>query len=1237
MRAIISNGLRKLASWIDQQVSVAVPPWTLAKLHPLTPRYSEKRHGLYLSAIEEALKDSRVRNVALSGSYGVGKSSVLLEVTRVHGTRAISISLSTLGLDGAAAEGSIGKAAATKTNQIQKEIVKQLLYSQDPAKMPGSRFERNTRFRWVSRALFSLLIAAPVVVIFALTKWSDGLAKAANFETSTYGWMYLIVYAIAAVSAFVVLRAVHNRLQVSQVTAGSATISLAPKSATYFDQYLDEIVYLFEIDIVDLVIFEDIDRFDDPHIFETLRSLNTLLNGAKQLDGRVIRFIYAIKDSIFDELGLRAAKEAAAGTTGLARGNAEKVRADAAIAELARANRTKFFDLVIPMVPFITHLSARDLLLKEMKNTKAKLHDELVELAGRYVADMRLLKDIRNEFIIFNDRVVTGGTLKLTQDGVFAMVLYKTLHLTDFERIRLGESDLDFLYADFRELVAAAISDRRAKIAGADKQLKTLTPVATSGESFGTSLIEDLTALTGQIGFSRWQVSFAGRVIDNDELKTDDFWTEFATADQPMTATILQPGYQPFTRTLTREHVAGIVGHSLKPAVWVEARQRTLNAEIVRETEASEFLSHATMASLASRDEWSAEVDGVATNFDGLLQKHLKSKLARQLVTEGFVDRNFTLYTSRYYTDHVSAEATNYIIKNVDLNQIDIYAPLSKHDVASIFKERGRGILREAAAYNINILDYVLEEDSASMSTLIDRLVRYGGREREFVLAYFQSGAAKDKLAAALTPKWPHILVFLIDELSAEPEERLDLVDTALMELADDLTYEIDDNVTVYIDLNYRNLLAFTANGDIRNATTIAQFLSANGPMIPDLDALSDDMLDAVVRAGAYEITRPNLVKATGDPGPSLALDALDALEPNVYARVIQDLPAYFGALYADEVTITDPADFAATLEKVLEADSASLDELIRRADPTCTITSGLPNISTELWPLLAHARRLRLGTTNLFDYTVEFGIDESIAPSLIDAEQILVEPEESEARKERIVSDVIAAATLPSSQLRAKLAASLELDDFLPIASVPVTTGHLVGDLIAADVIEDVAASFAALEPNDGEGRAYAISKSSEFVNFMTSSEVPESQLGDILRSTVVPSVVKDTIMARFEEFTLGAGRAVLTVAASYATSSSSSIGFASVLSLASAGVEARLVVELLAPNLSSLSLTELIPVLVAVGGSYPELTEANGHHPKFDDTSANRQLLERLNDLGIVSSWGPEAGRLKANMARS
>lgn len=47
---------------------------------------------------------------------------------------------------------------------------------------------------------------------------------------------------------------------------------------SYFDKYLNEVLYLFENAEADVIVFEDIDRFNANRIFERLREVNTLAN-----------------------------------------------------------------------------------------------------------------------------------------------------------------------------------------------------------------------------------------------------------------------------------------------------------------------------------------------------------------------------------------------------------------------------------------------------------------------------------------------------------------------------------------------------------------------------------------------------------------------------------------------------------------------------------------------------------------------------------------------------------------------------------------------------------------------------------------------------------------------------------------------------------------------------------------------------------------------------------------------
>ncbi|MCR1163439.1 hypothetical protein NEK97_18400 [Paenarthrobacter sp. UW852] len=68
--------------------------------------------------LEEAVLDKRNRNIALTGRYGAGKSSVLDNFQKKHDKDTIRISINTLGPDDDDED---------LTNRIQKELVKQLV------------------------------------------------------------------------------------------------------------------------------------------------------------------------------------------------------------------------------------------------------------------------------------------------------------------------------------------------------------------------------------------------------------------------------------------------------------------------------------------------------------------------------------------------------------------------------------------------------------------------------------------------------------------------------------------------------------------------------------------------------------------------------------------------------------------------------------------------------------------------------------------------------------------------------------------------------------------------------------------------------------------------------------------------------------------------------------------------------------------------------------------------------
>ena len=559
-------------------------------LRTLRPEYIESEHKLYVDELNRALQMPGVRNIALSGPYGVGKSSILQGFRKGH-PEAIFISLSTLGFresknHHSTTESSEKSAVSGETNRIQKEIVKQLLYREAPNELPASRFKRIHRMTRRSRigasGLIGLAAAFVMVTLGVLAKipatplagWSSWLDFLVRFAG---------VWLAAASVALAASPLLEGGVRLDKITAGPTTISLSQGNDTYFDEYLDEIMYFFEVrrkgkgaPEKTIVVFEDIDRFDNAEIFEELRELNTLLNNAGQLNRRSRRsggarkagelgegvdpspivFIYAMKDSIFD---------ASSPVNGEKVGDSPSPSSssDKAALEAERANRTKFFDLIIPVVPFVTHQSARDLMRQELCGVNPGVSDELINRVARYVPELRVIRSVCNEYRVYARRLLRKGSLELEPDNLFAMMLYKAVHLRDYEDIRLGRSNLDTVYRTSLEAVEHRIDELNREYDNAEKKLTAGNEAVMRGDNFEELVRWELyRRLPRSQGLSSFSVKINGGDFNQEQTKQCEFWSAIIKMAEPyeMTVSVTSMENTSFSFELSKNALVPFVG-----------------------------------------------------------------------------------------------------------------------------------------------------------------------------------------------------------------------------------------------------------------------------------------------------------------------------------------------------------------------------------------------------------------------------------------------------------------------------------------------------------------------------------------------------------------------------------------------------------------------------------------------------------------------------------------------------
>ena len=1198
-------------------------------LEALTPTFIESEHQAYVDAIVGAIENPRIRNIALSGNYGVGKSSILQEVSRLKGDDVVELSLSTLApIEHSALDNSVPAQATTPTNRIQQEIVKQLLYREEPESAKGSRFRRIERFRPAREIVLAALAGIVFTFVFLIAGWGTTIARTLKPLAEIGLWVYPGIFLLSAGLVYFSRWMLHGKIHIKQFSAGPAAVTLDEKSVSYFDQYLDEIVYFFETSKHRIVIFEDIDRFNNSHIFETLRSLNTLLNAAPQVGNRPVRFIYAIKDSIFDRIGLELEGRKADATIADLK--------DPAQAESVRANRTKFFDLVIPVVPFITHRSARNLTTQILRGIDHDVSDDLIDLAGRFVPDMRLLKNVRNEFIVFRDRIFSGDgeRLELSQTALFAMMLYKSTHLGDFEAIRLGKSNLDRLYEASRTLVVANIARIEREIRTARQQLMHAGSATSRAEKLGDKLIERLNLMirVAHLQRANERYQYGGSTRTSDYFRTEAFWKAFVEEDGTSPVVWRNPSYGGQI-SLAPTDVAALIGETLDPETWTEIDREAANEKIIELQEQLTFLRSADMGDLLKRPEFLVKYGDDRTSLANVAESLLTRGLAFELIKAGFIDRNFTLYTSTFHGDRVSPTATNFIIHHVERNLMDEHFQLNGDDVDAIIRERGTQALSEPALYNIAILDHLLHTGSSSADVMIAALARLDPDARRFLQSYLVAGAAGEELVARLAARSANLLTYLVSDVELDDETRHALVSACLAHQSDRARQRVDKQAKQYLSAHYSDLPVLASpDTDESIAIGLADLFRDAGIAIPDLTPLGKSTRQAFVRLGHYEMNTNNLKAALGD-GASLALDSIrESSREYVFAKALAEMPAYLAAIEGHSPSNAGEAGFAAVIRDVFDAAPASIAGMIAAASPEIRV-EDLDEVPKETWAALAAGNRFPATFANVAGYLSHAGtVDSAIAVVLAENGTIADVGDAEESDKHDLAVALISASSTLDAALRAKLAESLDLQNYIAASELPAEDGALFPELISRRVVQEGSDTYEHLRGLKWPTLQAVLRVSPTFETWVT-PELVAGDLGAVLASDVVSAAAKRAILAQADEYAALGGRDGLLELARCALSLGATVSFSVVELMAANRVAPQQVLALVRPHLKNASDAELFGILNSLGPNYAQLTHVGWDKPKVPNSAASVALLEALKPRGIVASFDPDDDPIKVN----
>ncbi len=650
-----------------------------------------------------AIANDEILNIAVTGPYGSGKSSVIKTFKeRVNkDVKILDISLATLDADASlyAAENTTSAGDQEKDKQqpaitseqketlnrkIEFSILQQLVYRKTLEMLPFSRLRKIRHFSKHTIQTMAMYVVG-VVVLIAFALQLDFMQIPLFYEP--FGVPITAQHVISIVSIILLLTMMYETvvyiiknyggIRLQKISVGGGNEIDIHDDGSIFNRYLDEILYFFQCTDYNVVIIEDLDRFNTTDIFLKLRELNHLINKSEMI-GRTIKFVYAVKDDMFKD-----------------------------------SSRSKFFDYITTVIPVITTTNSKDMLkraLKEQGHDGEVVDDDIRDIAF-HIDDMRLLYNIVNEYHQYTQRLDKNGQ-HLEAKKMLAMMTVKNYHPHDFSELHNRKGRLyDILSPQTkRKFVDIAINIRLAeRIKQAEEQLAAYD---------ATCLLQE----------KELRLAYLVAIYDNLTHGTyaivDD--TEYQLSQIADDANL-------FEKLISKDEVEYIYN---KYNYRNYRSSKNLNFQDIEKKVNEHFTYHQRLEQIGrDREKLEDEVQNTKLEIqrigtytiselleifnlyeDECFKSIGLSDMEEDFVRHGFIAEDYNDYIAYFYPDIMSL-ADHQLCLDMKLNRKPAYD--STIDNIELFlKELPETALRYESVWNFHILDYIVKHSSRWNRTL---------------------------------------------------------------------------------------------------------------------------------------------------------------------------------------------------------------------------------------------------------------------------------------------------------------------------------------------------------------------------------------------------------------------------------------------------------------------------------------------------------------------------------------
>lgn len=902
--------------------------------------------SVYEQAIDFVFENADVKNVAISGAYSAGKSSMLESYKAKHSNlRFVHLSLAHFRTP----EQEIGQPEEpVKESVLEGKILNQLIHQIPSEKIPQTNFRVKKGFNkkqiiWCT-AFSSLFIGSIAFLLLSskvlsfIASLSDNWIKAIlsvifSPYVSVLAAIICGVFSVVLINSLI--KAQKNKNMFRKISLQGTEIEIfETQDDSYFDKYLNEVLYLFENVDADVIVFEDMDRFNASRIFERLREVNTLVNIQRKKEHgenyTPLRFFYLLRDDIF-----------------------------------VSKDRTKFFDYIVPIVPIVDSSNSYEQFLKHLKEggLLERFDQSFLQSLSLYVDDMRILKNIYNEFVVYINRL---NTTDLDWNKMMAIISYKNLFPRDFSDLQLAKGFVFTLFEQKPLLIEQALASAKNQRQELQDRIELAKKETLTSQE---ELNDAYAAKENRLPRERY---YNNRLTPQGEELNKQYQIEREQRKQAIQDILDGTLPKLETKLVELEHeIATIQTKSLKSLITRDNVTTVFSTNYTNEiNETNEF----------------KEIKG-SDYFD----------LLKFLIRSGYIDETYTDYMTYFYDDSITANDKTFLRRITDRRGA-AYTYVLRDPKKVLCSPVLRVVeFEQEETLNFDLLECLLlnQTDSkyaAFLKALIAQIREKGNFD--FVSKFYEANKSRQQFVAQINMQWPDFYsAVLRDKVLPSAQIRQFSVDTLCF--SDDeiiAMVNVDHCLTEYIS-NSSNYLAIEIE-DINKLVSSFQLINISFASI-DCKSSNRILFDEVYKYSLYSLTFENIsLMLREEYGVKCSSDIIHKNYTLVMSQNTAPLARYISENISEYMEIvlanceSRIADNEGVVVCLLNDANVEIDAKKQYIGCLSTIITDITQVSEpDLWPTLMKQQLVEFSIRNFINYFQKYGIDATLVKYINDVQ----------------------------------------------------------------------------------------------------------------------------------------------------------------------------------------------------------------------------------------------------------